>query len=65
MRGGQSIACIRAVPEGPVELVALRRADFQKLLGESPLTEEAIGNIVQMRLAENRAAGRRQNRTGL
>jgi ABC-type lipoprotein export system ATPase subunit len=65
VRGGQSIACIRAVPEGPVELVALRRADFQKLLGESPLTEEAIGNIVQMRLAENRAAGRRQNRTGL
>jgi ABC-type lipoprotein export system ATPase subunit len=65
VRGGQSIACIRAVPEEPVELVALRRADFQKLLGESPLTEEAIGNILQMRLAENRAAGRRQNRTGL
>ena len=65
VRGGQSVACIRADPEGPVELVALRRADFQKLLGQSPLTEEAIGNIVQIRLAENRLADRRQKRADL
>ena len=56
VRGGQSIACIRATAQEPVELVALHRAAFQKLISESPLTEEAIGRIVQLRLAENRAA---------
>jgi CRP-like cAMP-binding protein len=45
-----------------VELVALQRAAFQKLVSASPLTEEAIGRIVQSRLAENRAAGQKQKR---
>jgi ABC-type lipoprotein export system ATPase subunit len=58
VRGGQSIACIRATPEGPVEMVALHRAAFNKIIRESPLTEEAIGKIVQLRLEENRAAGK-------
>jgi ABC-type lipoprotein export system ATPase subunit len=65
VRGGQSIACIRAAPEGPVELLALRRAEFQKLLGQSPLTEEMIGNLIQTRLSENLAADRRLNRASL
>jgi len=60
VRGGQSIACIRAAPDGPVELVALQREPFKKLVSESPLTEEAIGKIVQLRLAENRTADRRR-----
>ena len=59
VRGGQSIASIRAAPEAPVELLALHRAAFKKLISESPLTEEAIGNIVQLRLAENRTASKR------
>ena len=42
-----------------MELVALHRAAFKKLLSESPLTEEAIGKIVQVRLEENRAADQR------
>jgi ABC-type lipoprotein export system ATPase subunit len=62
VRGGQSIACIRTTPEEAVELVALRRADFHKLVSESPLTEEAIGRIVQLRLEENRAADSRRKR---
>ncbi len=62
LSGGDAIACIRAASGEPVELVALRRADFHKLLSQSPLTEEALGNIVQMRLAENLLAGRRQKR---
>jgi energy-coupling factor transporter ATP-binding protein EcfA2 len=62
VRGGQSIACIRAAPQEPVEVVALHRAAFQKLLSTSPLTEEAIGGIVQSRLAENRAADQRRKR---
>jgi ABC-type lipoprotein export system ATPase subunit len=60
IRGGQSIACIRAAPDGPVELMALHRDAFKKLLNESPLTEEAIGKIVQLRLAENRSIDRRK-----
>jgi ABC-type lipoprotein export system ATPase subunit len=60
IRGGQSVACIRAAPDGPVELVALHRGAFKELLSESPLTEEAIGKIVQLRLAENRSADRRR-----
>jgi ABC-type lipoprotein export system ATPase subunit len=60
VRGGQSIACIQAAGEQPVELVSLQREAFKKLISESPLTEEAIGRIVQSRLAENRAAGRRR-----
>ncbi|MGB8213710.1 MAG: ATP-binding cassette domain-containing protein [Anaerolineales bacterium] len=60
VRGGQSIASIRAAPEEPVELVALHRAAFQKLVNESPLTEDALSKIVQARLAENRAADRRR-----
>jgi ABC-type lipoprotein export system ATPase subunit len=63
LHGGGAIASIRAASEEPVELVALRRADFQKLLGQSPLTEEAIANIVQTRLEENRLANHRQKRT--
>ena len=60
VRGGKSIACIRAASNGPVELVALRRDAFSNLLGESPLTEEAIGKLVQLRLEENRSADRRR-----
>jgi ABC-type lipoprotein export system ATPase subunit len=59
LRGGQSIACIRAASDEPVELVALHRDRFVELLRESPLTEETIGKLVQLRLEENRAADRR------
>jgi CRP-like cAMP-binding protein len=60
LRGGQSIACIRAASSGPVELLVLPRAAFKQLLSESPLTEESIGKLVQIRLEENRAADRRR-----
>jgi hypothetical protein len=42
-----------------VELAALRRKPFAQLLGHSPLTEEMIARIVQLRLAENRTADSR------
>ncbi len=60
LQGGRSIACILAAPGAPVELAALHRDAFVKLLGDSPLTEEMIGRIVQARLAENLTAGRRR-----
>ncbi len=62
MQGGESIACIRAAADGPVELAALHRDPFIKLLGDSPLTEEMIGRIVQVRLEENRAADHRKGK---
>jgi ABC-type lipoprotein export system ATPase subunit len=62
VQGGQSIACIRAASDGPVELVALHRDPFVKLLGDSPLTEEMIGRIVQARLEENRTANHRRRK---
>lgn len=60
VRGGQAIACIRAASDEPVELVALPRDRFVDLLQESPLTEETVGKLVQLRLEENRAADRRR-----
>jgi ABC-type lipoprotein export system ATPase subunit len=60
LRGGKSIASIRAAKDGPVELAALHRDRFVKLLRESPLTESALGKMVQARLQENRTADRRR-----
>jgi len=62
LRGGKSIACIRAAPEEPVELAALHRDQFVALLRESPLTEETLGKLVQTRLNENRTADRRRRK---
>jgi putative ABC transport system ATP-binding protein len=64
LRGGKSIASVRAVADGPVELLALQRDDFHNLLKESPLTEEALGRIVQQRLEENKSLDRRGNFLG-
>jgi putative ABC transport system ATP-binding protein len=58
LRGGGSIASVIVAPDEPVELLVLPRQEFFSMLADSPLTEEAIGKVVQARLAENRAAGR-------
>lgn len=60
IRGGKSIANVRAAAEGPVELLALSRADFNQMLDESPLTQEAISRVVQERLKEHKAVDRRK-----
>lgn len=59
LRGGRSIACVRAAPGSPVEIVALPRAQFVSILKDSALTAEKIGELVQHRVAENRTADRR------
>jgi ABC-type lipoprotein export system ATPase subunit len=59
MRGGKSIANVRASAERPVELLALSRADFNHMLDESPLTQEAISRVVQERLKEHKTTDRR------
>ncbi len=60
MRGGRSIANVRAGPDGPVELLSLPRDEFLRVVRESPLTEETLGRIVQHRLKENQSADRRR-----
>jgi CRP-like cAMP-binding protein len=59
IHGGESIASVRASPDGPVDLVALPHKNFAEMLVGSPLTEEALARIVQTRLAQNRTADRR------
>jgi len=62
VRGGKSIANVRAGPEGPVELLLLSREHFNHMLAESPLTQEAISNMVQERLKEHKVVNRRSRR---
>ena len=65
LRGGKSVACVRASADSPVELLALSRADFNWLMEESPLTEKAIGDIVQKRLEKKKQADRRKKKKSL
>ena len=60
LQGKKSIASVRASEDGPVELLALSRDDFQWLIEESPLTEKAIGQTVQKRLEQRKQADRRK-----
>ncbi len=62
LRGGKSIASIRAGPDGPVELLALRPDAFRQLVAESPLMAESLAATVDTRLRQNRAADRRRIR---
>jgi len=59
MRGGMSIANVRAGGSQPVEVVYIPRADFVRVIEESPITAEAIGKIVQERLDQRRIADHR------
>ncbi|MCX6082503.1 MAG: ATP-binding cassette domain-containing protein [Chloroflexi bacterium] len=65
LRGGKSIASVRASKEMPVELLAIDRKDFLSLLQESPLTEDAIGRTVQHRIDENKSLNRNHKFLGL
>lgn len=59
LRGGNSIANIRASSGSLVDLVILHRDPFLKVLANSPLTEEVIYKIVQVRIEENRVSEKR------
>jgi putative ABC transport system ATP-binding protein len=62
MRGGKSIANVRASADGPVELLTIRREDFKRVMDQSPITAEAVGKIVQERLQAHRAGDSRTGR---
>lgn len=59
LRGGKSIANVRAGNQ-PVELLTLPRAEFVRVMEESPITAEAVGKIVQKRLEEHRMSDPRK-----
>ncbi len=59
MRGGTSIASIRTTSDHPAEISILHREPFLKILANSPLTEDAITRVVQMRMDEHRITDRR------
>lgn len=58
LRGGKAIANVRA-GDKPVEALALPRADFIRVMNESPITAEALGKIVQKRLEAHQIADNR------
>jgi ABC-type lipoprotein export system ATPase subunit len=62
LRGGKSIANVRAGPDEPVEVLTIAREDFKRVIDQSPITAEAIGRIVQQRLEAHRAADSRTGR---
>ena len=52
MRGGKSIACVRAGAK-PVEILTFPRAEFLQIVKESPITAEALDRIVKSRLEQH------------
>lgn len=61
MRGGKAIANVRAGGQ-PVETLMIPRADFVRVMEQSPVTAEAVGKIVQKRLEEHRMADPRKSK---
>jgi ABC-type lipoprotein export system ATPase subunit len=59
MGKGNSIANVRAGGK-PVEVLALPRADFIRVMNESPITADAVKKIVQKRLEAQKIADQRQ-----
>jgi len=53
LRSGKAIANVRAGSK-PVEVIALPRTDFVRVMNESPITAEAVAKIVQKRLEAHR-----------
>ncbi len=52
-RGSRTVATVRAIPEAPVEVLALDRETFQDLLADSPAFHDTMKNVVEARLEHN------------
>ena len=61
MNGGLSIASVRAGAREPVELLVVRREDFERVLRESPRTAAALEEIVRQRLDDHRTVDPRKS----
>ena len=53
MKGGVSMATVRAAANSDVEVAALDRDNFAKLIAESQATKKEIDRIAQQRLRES------------
>ena len=62
LRGGTHNATVRAGFDTGVEVIALDRDEFGRLMTESPTTREAVDQVAHQRVAENTAA--RQEEVG-
>src|SRR5512143_1485941 len=62
--GGTNIATIRAALHEGLDVVALEREMFDRLVAESPATREAIDRVVEERLEEHEAAAEQRPSTG-
>ncbi len=61
MRGGNSVATVRASTEKGAEVAALDPNEFAAVMAEAAKAKEAIDHVAEDRLAENLAArGRNQ-----
>lgn len=56
MNNSRSIANVTASAETPVSLVGIKRDKLLELLRNSPVTEQAIQNVIRLRMEENRSA---------
>ncbi|MBL8050241.1 MAG: ATP-binding cassette domain-containing protein [Anaerolineales bacterium] len=61
LRGGKAIANVRAGGK-PVEIFMLPRADFIRVMNESPITAEAVGKIVQKKIEAQKIIDPRQSK---
>ena len=50
LRGGRRTATVRAAPHSDVELMALDRADFERLVAESEAAKREFGRVMSARL---------------
>jgi ABC-type lipoprotein export system ATPase subunit len=53
LRGGTNIATIRAAPDTGVQVAALDRRTFERLMAESEPTRQALVEVAEQRLVEN------------
>jgi ABC-type lipoprotein export system ATPase subunit len=60
-QGGTNIASIRAAAHEGVDVIALDRAMFDRLISESPATREAIDHTVAERINEHTAVAQRRS----
>lgn len=55
-RNSRTVATVSAVADAPVEVLALDRETFTRLLNESPSFHDTVSNVVQVRLINNQQA---------
>jgi len=55
VRGGDSIASVRASSEGPAELALISKEEFLSIIGTSPTMKDALDKVAKMRVEETQA----------